>query len=143
MLDLKFIREDIDELRRQIARRGMEIDIEALQEEEAERRQLLQAVEDLRQRRNVASREIAVRKKNGEDASSEIALMKEVADRIKELEQKMRDCEKALLERMAYIPNLPHPSVPAGKTEADNEEVRRSGELPVFRFYAPAALGNR
>ena len=86
MLDLKFVRENLDALRERLALRGMVVDLAPFQALESERRSLLLEIEELRARRNVVSREIAARKKRGEDAEADVATMREVGDRVQGLE---------------------------------------------------------
>ncbi|MDB4285509.1 serine--tRNA ligase [bacterium] len=136
MLDLKFVRENPDVLKTKIKERGLEIDLGPLRELEADRRQLLRNIEELRQQRNAASKEIAARKQRQEDAGADILAMREVSDRIKELEQKMRECDEGLQRQLHYLPNLQDDSVPVGMTEDDNVEVRRWG-VPPARDFTP------
>ena len=134
MLDIKFVRENLDLLAKKFAERGLEINLGPLRELEADRRQLLRNIEDLRQQRNTASKEIAARKKKGEDAGEDIRAMREVGERIKDFEQKMRECEELLGQHLHELPNLQDESVPAGMTEDDNVEIRRWGSAPEFDF---------
>jgi len=134
MLDLKFVRDNLDLLGEKTRERGLQIDFGPLKELEADRRQLLKKVEDLRQRRNTVSREIAARKQRREDAGDDILAMREVSDRIKELEQKMRENDEALRQQLYELPNLQDATVPVGTDEDDNVEVRRWGSPPVFDF---------
>jgi seryl-tRNA synthetase len=134
MLDLKFVRDNLDLLGEKTRERGLQIDFKPLKELEADRRQLLKKVEDLRQRRNTVSREIAARKQRREDAGDDIIAMREVSDRIKELEQKMREGDEALRQQLYELPNLQDATVPVGTDEDDNVEVRQWGSPPVFDF---------
>jgi seryl-tRNA synthetase len=134
MLDLKFVRDNLDLLGEKTRERGLRIDFEPLRELEADRRRLLKEVEDLRQRRNTVSREIAARKQRREDAGDDILAMREVSDRIKELEQKMREGDEALRQQLYELPNLQDGTVPVGTNEEENVEVRRWGSPPAFDF---------
>jgi seryl-tRNA synthetase len=134
MLDLKFVRDNLDLLGEKTRERGLRIDFEPLRELEADRRRLLKEVEDLRQRRNTVSREIAARKQRREDAGDDILAMREVSDRIKELEQKMREGDEALRQQLYELPNLQDGTVPVGTDENENVEVRRWGSPPAFDF---------
>jgi seryl-tRNA synthetase len=134
MLDLKFVREHLDEVRRKVSERGLEIEFGPLRELEADRRRILLSLEELRRQRNAASREIAARKQRQEDASDDIRAMREVSGRIKDLEQKLRDCEEELQGQLHFLPNLQDESVPPGAGEEENVEVRRWGDPPVFPF---------
>ena len=134
MLDLKFVRENLDDLRARLATRGMEVDLAPFQALEGERRALILEIDELRARRNAVSREIAAAKKRGEGAEDAVAAMREVGDRIQALEGHQRQNDESLVELMRNVPNLPHPSVPVGKSEEDNLEVRRWGTPPAFDF---------
>jgi seryl-tRNA synthetase len=134
MLDLKFVREHLDAVRRKVSERGLEIEFGPIRELEADRRRILLSLEELRRQRNTASREIAARKQRQEDAADDIRAMREVSGRIKDLEQKLRDCEEELQGQLHFLPNLQDESVPPGAGEEENVEVRRRGDPPVFSF---------
>ena len=143
MLDLKFVRENLDALRERLALRGMEVDLAPFQALESERRSLILEIEELRARRNAVSKEIAAKKKRGEDAAADVAAMREVGDRVQELEGRQRANDEALVELMRNVPNLPHASVPVGRSEEDNVEIRRWGDAAGVRLRAEGALGPR
>ena len=88
----------------------------------------------MRARRNAVSKEIAARKKRGEDAEADVAAMREVGERVQGLEGRQRANDEALVELMRNVPNLPHASVPVGRSEEENVEIRRWGEPPAFDF---------
>jgi seryl-tRNA synthetase len=134
MLDLRFVRENIEEVKEQIKQRGVALDLDAFVRLDFERRDLLQEAEGLKFQRNTVSEKIARLKKDKKDASSEIAAMREVAQKIKELDGKLNERENALNRILMYLPNMPHPSVPIGSNEEDNTEIKRWGEIPRFHF---------
>ncbi len=134
MLDLKFIRENPDVVRRAIESKREKADLDRLLELDEERRKLLAEVEALKHQRNVVSQQIAAKKKAGEDASDAISEMQRVAERIKALDDQLRSVEKQIYSIQIWIPNVPHPSVPEGVDERDNVEVRRWGEIPEMDF---------
>ncbi len=134
MLDLKFIRENPDVVRRAIESKREKADLDRLLELDEERRKLLAEVEALKHQRNVVSQQIAAKKKAGEDASDAISEMQRVAERIKALDDQLRSVEKQIYSIQIWIPNVPHPSVPEGLDERDNVEVRRWGEIPEMDF---------
>ena len=138
MLDLKFVREHFDEVKEKIGRRGQAIDWSFFTALDTERRTIIQEAEGLRAQRNWVNDLIASKKKKREDASGEISQMKEVSNRIKELEARLSEKEEALRERMMMIPNVPHESVAVGQGEADNKEIRKWGEKPHFSFQPQA-----
>jgi len=134
MLDIKRLRDQFEEVRRAIGRRGGETGLERFAELDAERRALLAETEDLRHRRNQASGEIARLKKAKEDASAQIAEMRDVGGRIKSLEGRLKVVEGGLHDLMLQVPNVPHSSVPDGTDEECNEEVKQWGKPPAFDF---------
>ncbi|MBI5968402.1 MAG: serine--tRNA ligase [Deltaproteobacteria bacterium] len=134
MLDIKFVREHLDEVKEKISRRSQVINWELFVRLDSERREILQESELLRAQRNQVSDRIAEKKKKKQDAAEEIAQMKEASARIKELETRLDEKEEALRELMMLIPNIPHESVVIGRGETDNLEVRRWGKIPEFSF---------
>lgn len=134
LLDLKYTREHLEEVKERIGRRGQEIDWEGFMRVDGERLKILRESESLRAQRNQVSDLIAEKKKRKEDSSEEIDRMKEVSARIKELEAILTEKEEALKSMMLVIPNLPHESVVIGQGEADNAEVRKWGNKADFSF---------
>lgn len=134
MLDLKFVREYLSQVKERIGRRGQPINWDLFLSLDKERREILQEAEQLRAKRNQVSEVIARKKKNKEDSPGEIAEMREVSARIKELETTLEAKEEALRQLLMEIPNLPHESVVVGKGEEDNLEIRRWGKIPEFSF---------
>jgi len=128
LLDIKVLRHDIERVKQALAKRNASTkDIEGFAELDARRRELLQESESLKNRKNVVSQEVARRKKAGENADEIIAEMKQVGDRIKLLDEEIRDIETKLEQIILTIPNIPHESVPIGKSDEDNVEIRRWG----------------
>jgi len=138
MLDLAYLRDNLETARERLAHRGYLLDVETFQRLDGERKQFIQEVERLRQTQNTASDEIARLKKAKADASGPLTEMKAVAQRVKEVEVLLRGAEDALFQFASVIPNLADPSVPVGAGEAQNVEVRRVGEPPKYEF-APKA----
>jgi seryl-tRNA synthetase len=134
LVDLKYTREHLEEVKERIGRRGQEIDWEGFIRVDGERLKVLRESESLRAQRNQVSDLIAEKKKRKEDSSEEIDRMKEVSARIKELEAVLTEKEEALKSMMLVIPNLPHESVLIGRGEADNAEVRKWGNKADFPF---------
>ena len=134
MLDLKYTRDHLEEVKEKIGRRGQAIDWDRFSHLDSERREILQEAESLRAQRNQASDVIAEKKKKKLDAAGEISRMKEVSNRIKELEPRLAEKEEALRDFMMVIPNIPHESVVAGRGDQDNLEVRKWGKIPEFSF---------
>lgn len=126
---LKIIRENPDQVRENIARKNEKADIEPILKLDEQRRAIIQEVEKLKNTRNVATQEIAALKKNKENADDKIALMKDVSDKIKELDEKLRLIEEELEQIVLAVPNMLHESVPTGKTPEDNPVIRSWGEI--------------
>ncbi|OYD07901.1 serine--tRNA ligase [Paludifilum halophilum] len=137
MLDLKMLRNRMDEVRAKMRHRGEDIGgLDSVTRLDERRRELLQQTEQLKNRRNTVSKEIAGKKKAGEDAEAEIEEMRRVGDRIKALDEEVRQVEEELEEVLYTLPNIPHESVPVGDSEEDNVPVRYWGEIPRFDFEA-------
>ncbi len=134
MLDLKFIRENFDLVAEGLRKKNVQLDLSAFQSLEETRRNVLIKVEDLRALRNRVSEEIAQIKKAKGEAAAKIDEMKKVGDEIKTLEAQLKEVEDQLYQIQIRIPNLPHASVPEGKSAADNMVVRTWGEIPKFDF---------
>ena len=136
MLDIKFIREDTALLKAALANRNAGIDLDAVLEADAARRELIYEAEQLRAEQNRASDEIAKKKKTKEDASEAIAAMREVSRKAKILQEKAREADEAVRRHLLVIPNVPHESVPAGPDESANRVERRWGQPAQFGFAA-------
>ncbi|MFP3421958.1 serine--tRNA ligase, partial [Bacillus sp. SIMBA_161] len=100
------------------------------------RRELIVQTEKLKAERNEASQQIAVMKRNKENADEAIAKTREVGDQIKVIDDELHEVEEKLDYIMMRVPNIPHDSVPFGDSEDDNEEIRTWGEQPQFGFEA-------
>jgi seryl-tRNA synthetase len=114
--------------------RGYVLDLSRFDALDAKRREKVTALEELRHRRNRVSEEIALKKKNGEDASVLIAEMKEVAAEIKDKEKDLPEVEEELRRLLMVMPNMPHESVPRGRDEKDNPVIRTWGEIRDMGF---------
>jgi seryl-tRNA synthetase len=134
MLELKFIRKNPEVVRAALEKRGVDFDLEALLDLDDEWRQKLFTVEQLKSRRNAVSEEIARLKKTGGPAKALITEMREVSQQIKEMDAEIRQVEERLQGFLLQLPNIPHPLVPFGRDEADNQEIRSWGVLPAFSF---------
>jgi seryl-tRNA synthetase len=134
MLDAKYIREHIDEVRERLSQRGQPLSLDQFVLIDSERRKAIQEWERLRALQKKVSEEVSKRKRGGTDASELISEMKKVSQEVKDLDRVVEEKERALQEFLLVIPNLPHPSVPKGTDSSENEEVRRWGEIPKFDF---------
>lgn len=134
MLDIRFVRENVETLKDAIRKRGYEIALDELLRLEGRRREIIRTVEELRNRRNVVSDEIGRVKKEGEDATVLIAEMKAVSEKIKGIDDELKGVDEGIRDFLLNIPNIPHESVPAGADETGNVEIRRWGEPVEFDF---------
>ena len=134
MLDLRLIREHPDDVQRALADKGGGDLIPEILARDAERRRLAKEADDLKAQRNVASEAIGRARKRGEDASADQARMREVGERIKALDADLKTVDAAMERLLEQVPNLPHPSVPRGKSDEENVEVRRWGTPRTFDF---------
>jgi len=134
VLDIKFIRENPDLVKESIRKKGDVDCIDDILKLDERRREILQKVEVLKNRRNVVSAEIGKLKKDGKDASSAIAEMEDVKNQIKVLDDELRQVEESLNKLLLQVPNIPHPTVPVGKTSADNVVISKWGEPPFIDF---------
>ncbi len=134
MLDLKYIRNNLETVAAMLKGRNNSLDLSAFKALDAERLELLNKVETLKNQRNICSDKIAEMKRAKADAGAEITAMRDVSRQIKELDAKVAEVENKLYEIVYLIPNLPHSSVPVGNSEADNSYVRDWGKKPEFGF---------
>jgi len=134
MLDLKWVRENLDIVQKALEDRNAQVDLSRFKELDANRRELIVEVEQLKNKRNVVSGEIAKLKKAGEPAEDKIIAMRGLGDEIKALDDKLSEIEEELGKIMLDIPNIPDKSVPVGPDESANVVVRTWGEAPKFDF---------
>ena len=134
MLSLKFIRENIDKVKLTLQHKNVDFDLESLFIQDDKRRNLIQTVELLKSERNTATKAISDKKKNGEDASSSIQKMRTVSEKIKAIDQDLKQIDDDISNKLLFIPNVYHDSVPIGKTGNENVLVREWSEKPQFDF---------
>ena len=134
MHDLKFLRTHRDKVEAGIALKGVQLDLTRFYQIEERRLALLHETETLKAKGNAASEEIAKLKKAGADASAPIAEMRELRDKVKDLDQELRQLEEESTNLAAWIPQLPHPSVPPGSDATANKVHRTWGEIRKFDF---------
>jgi len=125
MLDLKFIRENPELVKRGIRNKNEKDTVDDVLKLDEERRKLITQTEELKAKRNQVSSKIPQMKKAGEDVTEVLAEMKQVSDQITELDSKLKNVEEEIDKLLLFIPNMPHPSVPVGKSAEDNIEVRQ------------------
>ena len=135
MLDVKMIRQDPDEFKRRLGTRGVAPEeIDALLAEDKKRRELLSQTEQLKSQRNDVSGQIALAKRNKEDASDAIAKMRQVGQKIKELDEQANHAVEVVNDMAARLPNLPNETIPVGPDESANVELRKVGTPREFAF---------
>jgi seryl-tRNA synthetase len=134
MLDIKYLRQNIDFVSGKMRERGQEMNLERFITLDAGRREIIREVEGLRSERNAVSKLVGEKKKNSEDATDIITRMGMVSARIKELDESLKKTDEDLDAILLTIPNLPHESVVCGKGAGDNPVVRVWGEKPLFSF---------
>lgn len=134
MLDLKWVRDHLDIVQEALEHRNSKVDLSRFKELDASRREVIVEVEQLKNRRNVVSGEIAKLKKAGEPAEDKIVAMRELGDKIKQFDERLAEIEEELSRILLDIPNIPDKSVPIGLDESANVVVRTWGEKPTFDF---------
>jgi len=138
MLDPKFVLENLESVQNRLAQRGPRISLEEFVRVSRERKDVLKRAEELRAVKNRASEDVSRLKREGKDASAIIAEMRKVGDEIGALEERLKGFDEEIRTTLLNIPNIPHESVPAGKSAEDNREVRRWGSRPEFAFQPQA-----
>ncbi|MCB1734442.1 MAG: serine--tRNA ligase [Gammaproteobacteria bacterium] len=134
MLDPKRLRNDLDAVAAQLARRGYTLDAAAFTALEERRKALQVATQELQNERNTRSKSIGQAKARGEDIAPLLAEVADLGDKLKAAEADLNALQMALQDLMLSIPNCPHASTPDGGGEDDNVEVARWGEVPKFDF---------
>jgi seryl-tRNA synthetase len=134
MLDIQLLRNDLDAVAQRLASRGYTLDTEGFAGLEAERKALQTRMQELQAKRNATSKQIGEAKRKGEDVSAIMAEVATLGDELKAAEAAFEGVQEKLNAWLLTIPNLPHESVPAGKDETDNVEVRRVGVPKTFDF---------
>ena len=134
MLDLKLVQKQPEILERNLKVRHSKLSIEDFQKLDGKRRALIAEVETLKSERNRASQEVAQLKREGKDASARIAELGELSGRIKALDAETEEARQAVTDWMMGVPNIPDASVPVGRDETENVEIRRWGTPPSFDF---------
>jgi seryl-tRNA synthetase len=134
MLDSRFVRENVDAVKEALKKREYEFPLSEFLAIDNRRIALLKEAEELRNKRNVVSEEIGKLKKQKIDASELINEMKGVSDSVKALDEKLKEVEEETRSLLLTIPNIPDDSVPVGRDETENVEIRKWGEPAKFEF---------
>ncbi|MBQ4049325.1 MAG: serine--tRNA ligase [Clostridia bacterium] len=134
MLDVRYIAENLEEVKTALANRSGVYDPDKVARLYNRKREILKEVEVMKATRNKESEQIAIKKKQKLDATEDIKRMKELGDKIKNLDEELATIEPELKEAVLSVPNIPHPSVPVGKEETDNVEIRKFSQPTTFDF---------
>jgi len=134
VLDLKFLRENQDKVRKNLQGRGEKIDLGKIMEIDLQRRQLLKEVEELKHKRNLESKNIGKALQEGKKAENEKKKMRELSQRIKDLDGQVKEKEEGFYSLLLTLPNICHDTVPEGRDETANQIVREWGKKPKFSF---------
>ncbi len=134
MLDPKFLRNNLDSVAAQLARRGFTLDTEKLTDLEAERKVLQARTQELQAERKSKSKEIGLAKKNGQDASEILSAVAKFGDELKAAEVRLKELQDETHALLMTLPNVPHETTPSGKDEDENVELRCWGDIPAFDF---------
>src|SRR6185295_16450148 len=136
MLDVQLIRSDLDAVAQRLDARGVTIDVTAFRTLEEQRKKAQVRTQELQSKRNASSKTIGELKRRGEDTSALMTEMSAVGDELKAIEGDLETIQAKLTSMLLTVPNLPHPSVPVGKSAENNVELRRVGEPCKFDFPA-------
>ena len=134
MLDLKFLRENIDLVKKAIQLKNESADIDGLIKLDKKRREIIGKVEQLKNERNENSKQVADLKRKNQDASDLITRTKQLSQKIKDLDTDLLKTVSELEHQLARVPNIPHSSAPEGQSAEDNVEVEHWGDIPEFDF---------
>ncbi|MDO8414131.1 MAG: serine--tRNA ligase [Gallionellaceae bacterium] len=134
MLDIQLLRNDLAGVADRLATRGFALDTAKFTQLESERKQIQTRTQESQAKRNSSSKLIGQAKAKGEDTSAIMAEVAHLGDELKQLETRLEQVQQELNAFLALIPNTPHEHVPVGKSEADNLEVRKAGNIPQFAF---------
>ena len=134
MLDQNLLRKNLDEVVARLATRKFQFPVEKYNALESERKAVQSETEQLQAQRNAVAKQIGAAKKSGQDATELMQKGSEIASKLSDLEKRTEELKKALTDLLLTIPNLPHESVPVGKDETENVEVRRWGTPRNFDF---------
>jgi len=134
MHDLAFFRKDFDRIAARLATRGNAPALDRFRDLDAQRRAAIRQAEDLKQRKNLETAEIQKLKREGADTSERQQQMRSIGEQISALDDQVKSADQEFQELLSGIPNIPHESVPVGRSGDDNVEVRRIGEPRQFDF---------
>jgi len=136
MLDIQLLRNDLPAVAARLATRGYDLETAKFETAESERRAIQMRTQELQAKRNALSKQIGAAKGRGEDPATLLATVAGIGEEAGALERQLADIQSGLRDWQLAMPNLPHPSVPVGRSEADNVEIRRWGTPRSFSFPA-------
>jgi len=128
------VRQNVSKVQKALLMRGETVDIETFLNYDDERRAVLLEIEELRRRRNLVSQHIASMKKDGDDTEALVVEMREVSNKIKDLDKSLSETEEKIYKILMELPNIPHESVPIGKDSSENPVIKQIGKQPEFEF---------
>ncbi len=134
MLDLRFVRRNLEIIATSLKKRGSDLNVNEFLQLDQRRREILAKVETLRAKRNRVTSEIPQKKHAHEDITSLLQEAKTLSRQIEALDKELKEVERGIYDFLVNLPNIPHPSVPIGKDETENVVVKFWGEKPVFSF---------
>ncbi len=134
MLDIRWLRSNVEETKRFLANRNNDMNIDALLSLDTEKRSLLVESEELKAKRNEGSRKVSQAKAAREDATGLMEEMRLVGERIKTIDARITEIDATLDDLLLRVPNRPHETCPVGRDENDNVEIRKWGDVPAFPF---------
>lgn len=134
MLDIKRIRNEYEEVQKALDKRGKDYNLEGFLPLDEKRRNLLQKVEELKNKQNTASKQVPILKKEGKDTTNLMEEMKALSDEIKDLDTLIKEVDEEINNLLLSIPNTPNSQVPEGKDDTDNVEIRKFGTPRTFDF---------
>lgn len=134
MLDLRFVRRNLEIIATSLKKRGSDLNVNEFLQLDQRRREILAKVETLRAKRNRVTSEIPQKKHTHEDITSLLQEAKTLSRQIEALDKELKEVERGIYDFLVNLPNIPHPSVPIGKDETENVIVKFWGEKPVFSF---------
>ncbi len=143
MHDLSYFRTNLDAVAARLADRSFTLDVAAFRALDEERRAALTQSEQFKAQRNAETQEIGKLRKAGEDTTARQLAVREMGEKISALEDQAKSLDDKFREILAGVPNVPHESVPVGKSAEDNVEVRRVSTPPQFDFPGKTPLGSR
>ncbi|MBV8802433.1 MAG: serine--tRNA ligase, partial [Gammaproteobacteria bacterium] len=134
MLDPKLLRQNLSEVAERLKDRGMNLNVAKIQALEEQRKNLQSRLQELQNEKNTHAKSVGLAKAKGENVDALLQQVKDLGDTLKSTEEQFTTVQSELDNILVQIPNLPHPSVPKGKSEEDNQVIRTWGEVKKYSF---------